>query len=68
MTDILKRTAVGLAVVLLLIPTLAEASQGPGAGLGTASPWLQLAMAVVVYGGAGLVIAAGAVGALRQAR
>jgi hypothetical protein len=41
------------------------ASQGPGGGLGTASPLIQLTMAVIVYGGSALVVAAGLIGAAR---
>ena len=43
----------------------AFASQGPGAGPGTASGLTQLAMAVIVYGTSALVIAAGLIGAVR---
>lgn len=44
----------------------ALASQGPGAGQGTASGFTQLAMAVLVYGSAAFVIAAGLIGAVRR--
>ena len=43
----------------------AFASQGPGGGLGTATPLTQLAMAVIVYGMSALVIGAGLIGAAR---
>jgi len=43
----------------------ALASQGPGAGPGTASGLTQLAMAVLVYGTSALVVAAGLIGAVR---
>jgi len=43
----------------------AFASQGPGAGPGTASGLTQLAMAVIVYGTSALVVAAGLIGAAR---
>jgi hypothetical protein len=43
----------------------AFASQGPGGGLGTASSFTQLAMAVMVYGGSALVVGAGLIGAVR---
>lgn len=46
--------------------TAALASQGPGAGPGTASPFTQLAMAVVVYGISALVVGAGLIGAARR--
>jgi hypothetical protein len=44
----------------------ALASQGPGGGPGTASHFTQLAMAIIVYGGAALVIGAGLIGVLRR--
>ena len=44
----------------------ALASQGPGGGPGTASPSTQLVMAILVYGGAALLIAAGLIGALKR--
>jgi hypothetical protein len=44
----------------------ALASQGPGGGQGTASGFTQLAMAVLVYGSAALVIGAGLIGAVRR--
>ena len=44
----------------------ALASQGPRAGPGTASSFIQLAMAIIVYGASGLVIGAGLIGAARQ--
>jgi hypothetical protein len=44
----------------------AFASQGPGASPGTASAFTQLAMAILVYGVAALVIGAGLIGAVRR--
>ena len=44
----------------------ALASQGPGTGVGTASHFTQLAMAVLVYGMSALVVGAGLIGALRR--
>jgi hypothetical protein len=44
----------------------AFASQGPGAGPGTASPFTQLVMAVIVYGISALVVGAGLIGAVRR--
>ena len=44
----------------------AFASQGPGGGLGTASSFTQLAMAVIVYGTSALVVGAGLIGAMRR--
>lgn len=46
----------------------AQASQGPGVNSGTASSTLQLAMAVIVYGGATFLVAAGLIGSARQRR
>ncbi len=43
----------------------ALASQGPGGGPGTAGHFTQLAMAIIVYGGAALVVSAGLIGAAR---
>ena len=48
--------------------TAAFASQGPGGGLGTASPFTQLAMAIIVYGVSAVVVGAGLIGAARQRR
>lgn len=59
-------TSMGFAIAALH-PVAGLASQGPGAGPGTASPTVQVAMAVIVYGGSALVIAVGVVGALRKA-
>ena len=56
--------ASGLAV--LSWTDAAFASQGPGAGQGTARAFTQLAMAVLVYGAAALVIGAGLIGAIRR--
>jgi hypothetical protein len=44
----------------------ALASQGPGGGPGTASGVTQLAMAIIVYGTAALVVGAGLIGAARR--
>jgi hypothetical protein len=44
----------------------ALASQGPGASMGTAGHFTQVAMAVLVYGISALVVGAGLIGALRQ--
>jgi hypothetical protein len=50
----------------LLCADAALASQGPGGGLGTASPITQLAMAIIVYGLSALVIGTGLIGAVRR--
>jgi hypothetical protein len=44
----------------------AFASQGPGGGLGTASHFTQLAMAIIVYGTSALVVGGGLIGAARK--
>jgi hypothetical protein len=44
----------------------AQASQGPGVNPGTASTTLQIAMAIIIYGGSALLVAAGLIGAARQ--
>jgi hypothetical protein len=44
----------------------AFAARAPAGGLGTASPLTQLVMAIIVYGTAAAVIAAGLIGALRR--
>ena len=50
----------------LLLPSSAFASQGPGGGMGTASDLTQIAMAVLVYGTAALIVGTGLIGALRR--
>lgn len=54
------------ALAVLCRADTALASQGPGAGMGTAGPFTQQAMAVLVYGLSALVVSAGLFGALRQ--
>ena len=44
----------------------ALASQGPGGGPGTAGPFTQLAMAILVYGTSAIVVCGGLIGALRK--
>jgi hypothetical protein len=44
----------------------ALASQGPGGGPGTASGFIQLAMSIIVYGTAALVVGAGLIGVARR--
>jgi hypothetical protein len=65
-----SRTArcVGAAssVVALIWAGAALASQGPGASMGTAGHFTQVAMAVLVYGISALVVGAGLIGALRR--
>jgi hypothetical protein len=54
------------ACAVLLSTGGALASQGPGGGMGTAGAVTQLAMAILVYGAAALVIGAGLIGAWRR--
>jgi hypothetical protein len=56
--------APALAAFLSAAPALA--SQGPGGGLGSASNFTQLAMAVIVWGASALVVGAGLIGAVRR--
>jgi hypothetical protein len=59
-----------LTVAAVITPLLcageAFASQGPGGGLGTASNFTQLAMAIIVYGTSALVVGSGLIGAARK--
>ena len=55
-----------ISSAVLLSASAALASQGPGGGMGTASPFTQLAMAVLVYGTSAIVVAAGLIGAARR--
>ncbi len=54
-----------IAASIALGANSALASQGPGVESGTASPLMQLVMAILVYGASALVIGAGLIGALR---
>jgi hypothetical protein len=56
------------SISVLLAAHAALASQGPGGGPGTASPFTQLAMAIVVYGTSALLICGGLIGAMRKRR
>jgi hypothetical protein len=51
------------AIAALLSASPALASQGPGGGLGTASTFTQLTMAIIVWGASALVVATGLIGA-----
>jgi hypothetical protein len=53
-------------VVALSYAATAFASQGPGGGMGTASHFTQVAMAILVYGASAIVVAAGLIGAARR--
>jgi hypothetical protein len=56
----------GAIAAALLLPASALASQGPGGGMGTAGTFTQIAMAILVYGTAALIVGAGLIGALRR--
>ena len=58
--------AAGSAAVSLVCANVAFASQGPGGGLGSASSFTQLTMAVLVWGTSALVVGVGLIGAVRQ--
>jgi hypothetical protein len=61
-----SRHTAAAAFLLVLTAPAALASQGPGGGLGTASPLMQLVMGIAVYGSVAVIIAAGLVGSLRR--
>ena len=61
-----RHTASAAFMLALMTAPAALASQGPGGGPGTASPLTQTVMAIVVYGGVALILAAGLVGSLRR--
>jgi hypothetical protein len=76
MTSFRTRTAISRiapTVTSIAAATLwssaALASQGPGGGMGTASPLTQTVMAVLVYGMSAIIVGAGLiVGVLRRPR
>jgi hypothetical protein len=59
-------TAAAVLLQVLACTHAALASQGPGGASGTAGPVAQLVMAIVVYGGCALILAAGLIGSLRR--
>jgi hypothetical protein len=62
-----SRTALAAATFAAVIwATAAFAAQGPGGGPGAASPFTQLAMAIIVWGTSALLVGAGLIGAVRQ--
>ena len=61
----LLRSAIA-GVCAALPAASALASQGPGGGMGTASHFAQIAMAILVYGASALIVGAGLIGALRR--
>jgi hypothetical protein len=64
--SVARVTLAAIASAVLLSANAALASQGPGGGMGTASPFIQFAMAVLVYGTSAIVVAAGLIGAARR--
>jgi hypothetical protein len=66
-TDRLSRLAFAATSALATSwSATAFASQGPGGGPGTASPFTQLVMAILVYGLSAVVVGAGLIGAVRR--
>ena len=61
----LSRAAIAAACAVLPAAS-AFASQGPGGGMGTASNFTQVAMAILVYGASVLIVGTGLIGALRR--
>jgi hypothetical protein len=66
MPRILRFALASPAIVALLSAGSAFAAQGPGGGPGTASRFTQLAMAIIVYGMAALVVGSGLIGTARR--
>ena len=63
-----RATLAAAAVVATVLSGAALASQGPGGGMGTASNFTRLAMAILVYGASAIVVGAGLIGAVRGRR
>jgi hypothetical protein len=61
-----RLTRAAIAAACTLPAVSAFASQGPGGGMGTASDFTQVAMAILVYGAAALIVGTGLIGALRR--
>ncbi len=73
MTSFRTRTAISRAApavtsiaAAVLWSSAALASQGPGGGMGTASPLTQTVMAVLVYGVSAIIVGAGLIVAVRR--
>ena len=58
--------AMTLIAAAALRSSAALASQGPGSGMGTASPLTQTVMAVLVYGLSAIIVGAGLIGVVRR--
>ena len=72
-TSFRTRTAISRAVTAATSIAAAAAwssatlaAQGPGGGMGTASPLTQTVMAVLVYGLVTIIVGAGLIGAVRR--
>ena len=65
-TPISRAASVTGAIVAAAWTTAALAAQGPGSGMGTASPLTQTVMAVLVYGASAIIIGAGLIGVVRR--
>ena len=63
---VLASALAGLTGALSIWPEAAVASQGPGVAAGTANSFIQVMMAILVYGASALVVVSGLIGALRQ--
>ena len=61
----LRALAAGMFLSVTVTPAT-FASQGPGTGPGTASATAQLAIAIVIYGGAALILAASLAAAIKR--
>ena len=70
MRAVVSRATLAAAAVVatMLLSGATLASQGPGGGMGTASNFTRLAMAILVYGGSAIVVGAGLIGAVRGRR
>jgi hypothetical protein len=73
MTSFRTRTAISRATPAVTSIAAAAAwssatlaAQGPGGGMGTASPLTQTVMAVLVYGLVTIIVGAGLIGAVRR--
>ena len=64
--DAISRAAAAAVVAVMSWTNAALAAQGPGGGIGTASHFTQMAMAVLVYGALAIIVGAGLIGAARR--
>ena len=58
--------SIATAVTAVSWTSVALASQGPGGGMGTAGHFTQIAMAVLVYGTAAIIVGVALIGAARR--